>query len=128
MIPILGAEPAVFVGITLVVMGFAAWMTGQALANTWRPAWQIVPYCLLLGFADRFLTWGLFEPEKPEVLFLLSGYLIDTAVLFVYAIVAYRLTQVRKMVSQYPWLYERVGPFAWREIAGAANRPSGSEK
>lgn len=126
MIGVLGAEPLVFVFITLIVMGFAAWMTGQAIANTWRPAWQIIPYCLLLGFADRFLTWGLFEPEKPEVLFLWSGYLIDTSVLFVYAIVAYRLNQVRKMVSQYPWLYEKVGPFAWRPIGEPS--PSGVKK
>ncbi|WP_375731230.1 DUF6867 family protein [Azospirillum sp. B506] len=21
----------------------------------------------------------------------------------------------RRMVNQYPWLYERAGPFAWRE-------------
>jgi hypothetical protein len=115
MIGLLGTSWPVFVGITLILLGFAAWMTGQAIANTWRPAWQIVPYGLLLGFADRFLTWGLFEPERIEVLWLVSGYLIDTAVLMAYALVAYRLTKVRKMVSQYPWIYEQAGPFAWRD-------------
>jgi hypothetical protein len=115
MIDVLGTSWPVFVGITLVLMGFTSWMAGQALANTWRPFWQIFPYCLLLGFADRFLTWGLFEPDRVEVLWLVSGYVIDTAVLLGYALVAYRLTKVRKMVSQYPWIYEQVGPFSWRE-------------
>ena len=116
MIDVLGTSWPVFIGITVVLLGFAAWMTGQAIANTWRPLWQVVPYSLLLGFADRFLTWGLFEPERVEVLWLISGYLIDTAVLMGYALLAYRLTKVRKMVSQYPWIYEQAGPFAWREI------------
>jgi hypothetical protein len=115
MIDVLGTTWPVFVGITLVLLGFASWMTGQALANTWRPVWQIVPYGLLLGLADRFLTWGLFEPDRVEVLWLASGYLIDTALLLGYALLAYRLTKVRKMVSQYPWIYEQAGPFAWRE-------------
>jgi len=30
------------------------------------------------------------------------------------ASLAYRLTQARKMVSQYPWLYDRAGLFGWR--------------
>ena len=115
MIDVLGTSWPVFVGITVVLLGFAAWMTGQAMANTWRPLWQVVPYSLLLCFADRFLTWGLFEPERIEVLWLVSGYLIDTAVLMGFALLAYRLTKVRKMVSQYPWIYEQAGPFGWRE-------------
>jgi len=115
MIDVLGTSWSVFVGITVVLLGFAAWMTGQAIANTWRPLRQVFPYSLLLGFADRFLTWGLFEPERIEVLWLVSGYLIDTAVLMGFALLAYRLTKVRKMVSQYPWIYEQAGPFAWRD-------------
>ena len=98
MVDILGTTWPVFIGITLVLMGFASFMTGQAQANTWRPMWQIVPYCLLLGLADRFLTWGLFQGE----LFLLSGYLVDTLVLMSIAGTAYRLTLARKMVMQYP--------------------------
>ena len=121
MIEVLGTSWQVFVGITLVLLGFAAWMTGQGLARTWRPMWQAVPYSLLLGLADRFLTWGLFDPENVDVLWLISGYLIDTAVLLGYALIAYRLTKVRKMVSQYPWIYEQVGPFAWREKPGSGN-------
>ena len=111
MIDLVGTTWPVFVGITLVLLGFAAWMTGQALANTWRPMWQAVPYALLLGFADRFLTWGLFSPDKIEVLWLRSGYVTDTLILLTYSLIAYRVTKVRRMVSQYPWIYERAGPF-----------------
>ena len=70
----IGTTYGVFFVITVAVMGFAAYMTGQAMANTWKPAWHSVGYCILLGLADRFLTFALFEGE----LLSLSGYLIDT--------------------------------------------------
>jgi hypothetical protein len=108
---LLGTSWTVFIGMTVCVMGFASFITGQGLANTWRSVWQIVPYAMLLGGADRFLIWGLFQGE----LFLLSGYLIDTLVLMLIAWIAYRLTQARKMVAQYPWIYQRTSPFSWRE-------------
>ena len=115
---ILGTSVGVFLGVTVALMGFAAFMTGQALANTWKPIWHAVVYAFLLGFADRFLTFALFEGE----LLSLSGYLVDTAVLVAVILLAYRITQVRKMVSQYPWLYERAGLFGWRQKGPA--RPS----
>ena len=108
---VLGTTLPVFIAVTVCVMGFAAYMTGLALANTWRSVWQAVGYSLLLGCADRFLTWSLFEGE----LFLLSGYLVDTGVLLAICLFAYRVTQASKMVSQYPWIYERRGLFGWRK-------------
>lgn len=108
---LLGTTWPVFLFVTVVVIGFAGFMTGQALANSWRPMWQCVPYCLLLGCADRFLTWGLFGGE----LWLLSGYLIDTAVITFLALLAYRLALTRNMVSQYPWIYEQTGFLSWRK-------------
>ena len=108
---LLGETLPVFIGITVVLVGFAAFMTGQALASTWRPLRQVFFDSLLLGFADRFLTWALFQGE----LLLLSGYLIDTAVIFTIALLAFRLTLARRMTAQYPWLYERAGIFSWRE-------------
>ena len=111
MISLLGTSLPVFIGLTVLIMGFASFMTGQALANTWRPQWQAIPYALLLGLADRFLTWGLFEGE----LLSLTGYVIDTLVLLAISLTAFRLTRARKMVTQYPWIYERAGLFSWRE-------------
>lgn len=115
---ILGTSTNVFLGVTVALMGFAAFMTGQALANTWKPMWHAVVYAILLGFADRFLTFALFEGE----LLSLSGYLVDTTVLVVISLIAFRISQARKMVTQYPWLYERAGLFGWRQKGPA--RPS----
>ncbi len=107
----LGTSVSVFVGLTVVIIGFAAYMTGQALANTWRPAWQVSVYGALLGVADRFLTFALFEGE----LLSLTGFLIDTAALMAISHFAYQLSKARKMVNQYPWLYEPTGLFGWRK-------------
>lgn len=115
---ILGTSIGVFLGVTVALIGFAAFMTGQALANTWKPMWHAVVYAILLGFVDRFLTFALFEGE----LLSLSGYLVDTAVLVVIILLAFRISQARKMVDQYPWLYERAGLFGWRQKGPA--RPS----
>ena len=87
----LGTSLGVFLGLTLGIIGFAAWMTGQALAITWKPAWHAVIYCLLLGCADRFLTFGLFHGE----LLSLSGYLIDTAALIAIALTSFRYNRVK---------------------------------
>lgn len=108
--PLLGTTIPVFVGVTVVLTGFAAFMTGQALATTWKPLWQVLLYCLLLGLADRFLVWALFQGQ----MLLFSGYVIDTAVIMAVAISAYRLTLARRVTAQYPWLYKRTGPFTWR--------------
>jgi hypothetical protein len=107
---ILGGNPLVFVGLTIFLMGFAAFMTGQALANTWKPAWHAVIYALLLALVARFLNFALVDGELLSI----SGYLVDAAVLVGIALLAYRLTRARKMVSQYPWLYRPAGLFAWR--------------
>lgn len=113
---ILSTSLGVFIGVTVCLMGFVAYMTGQALAHTWKPLWHAIVYCLLLGFVDRFLTFALFD----GVLLSLTGYIIDTALLIGITCIAYRLNQAQKMVDQYPWLYERAGIFAWREKSRGA--------
>jgi hypothetical protein len=107
---LLGTSIAVFVTVTVIVIGFAAYMTGQAIANTWGAFWQLLIYCALLAFASRFLIFSLFDGE----LLSLSGYIIDAAVLMMIGAFAFRITRARKMVTQYPWLYERVGVFGWK--------------
>ena len=112
---ILGSRIPVFIGLTVVIMGAIAFMTGRAVAATWRPVWQAVLYCFLLGLLDRFLTSGLFGGRG----LLVSGFIIDTAVLVGIGLIAYRLTYVAKMVTQYPWLYERTGIWSYRARGGA---------
>jgi len=113
MASLLGNSVAVYVGLTLCLMGFAAFMTGQALAVTWKPAWHALVYSLLLGLADRFLAYALFEGSLMSA----PAYLIDTASLAAIAVFAWRLGRARKMVAQYPWLYERAGLLSWRAKA-----------
>jgi uncharacterized membrane protein HdeD (DUF308 family) len=107
---ILGTSLPVFIGVTCVIIGFAAYMTGQAMANTWKPQWQLLVYGALLGLASRFLIFSLFDGELLSV----TGYAIDTAVLVAIGGFAFRLTRARKIVNQYPWLYERNGLFGWK--------------
>lgn len=121
---VLGTSLSVFIGITVILSGGAAFLMGNAIAETWRPWWDNVVYGALLVFGAQFIKFGLFggpfiidslasEGAKPLSQAIVS-YLIDAVVLIGIALVAYRATLAQKMVRQYPWLYERTGPFGWR--------------
>ncbi len=108
---LLGTSLPVFIGMTVILFGGAASLTGQAVANGWQPASRVVPYGLLLTVGNRFLVFALFDGELLSI----SGFIAAAIVLIAIGLVAHRLIQARKMVSQYPWLYESAGLFAWRE-------------
>jgi hypothetical protein len=108
---IFGTSPLVSLGITLILGGGCAVMTGRALALNWRPDWQLIAYGLLLAVADRFLVFALFQGE----LFSVSGYLTDALILMLIAVFAFQATRARQMVRQYPWAYSKAGPLSWRE-------------
>ena len=63
---LLGTTLDVWIGVTLVLTGGASFMTGQAIARTWRPVWQVVAYGLLLAIVSRFFIYALFD-----------GYMLD---------------------------------------------------
>lgn len=117
MTPILDTGLGVFIGLHVILLGGAAFLTGQAVAATWRPVWQAVFYCLLLGVVARFLTWSLFD----GILFSASGYLVDVAVLVAIGLFAYQATRARKMAAQYPWLYRRKGLLGYEAIGEGAD-------
>ncbi len=100
-----------FIIFTLVLGGGAAWMTGRAIALTWRPYWTLAIYLLLLAAAVRFFHYALFG----GTLISLHYYLIDAVVVFAVGSLGYRFNRARLMTRQYRWLYERTGPFSWRE-------------
>ena len=114
---ILYEEPSVwlFLLVTCVMGGWAAWMTGRAVALTWRPVWQCVAATLVLAGAVRFIHFALFEGTLRS----LHYYLVDAAVVTAIGLLGYRVTRARQMTTQYRWLYERTGPFSWREKASA---------
>jgi hypothetical protein len=105
----LGGNTGPFLGM-LVLFGVAALLTGRAMAETWRPGWQIVPGCLALAAADRFLLFALFDAKLLSP----GGFAVAAALLGSVAAASYYRARARKMVRQYPWLYERSGPFGWR--------------
>ena len=108
---LLGTSLGVFIGLTLFIAGGAAILTGKAIAETWRPLWQVVFACFGLALADRFLIYALFEGDLLH----LPGFLIHFAVLSALAILAWRITLAHCMVAQYPWKVERASLFTWRE-------------
>jgi Domain of unknown function (DUF6867) len=114
--PLLGTSLGVFIGLTVIIIGGAAIMTGRAIADGWKPAWQVVFACFGLALADRFLVYALFGGQ----LLSLSGFIIDFLVITALALVAHRLTLVHKMVAQYPWRYERQSLWTYRDRSGQA--------
>ena len=112
--PILGATPMVFVTLTCILFGLTAFLTGQAVAEKWLAAWNLVPAAFGLACGARFLTFALFNAPLLH----LPGFLAQFVYLLAVAFVAWRLTLAYRMVTQYPWLYERAGLFSWRERTG----------
>ena len=102
----------VFFFVTILLGGGTSIMIGRAVAATWRPFWQVIAYCLLLSFVDRFIIYALFQGE----LLSLQGFITDSIVLITIGLLAYRLKLIRQMITQYPWLYERSGLIALRKL------------
>ena len=106
--------------IFLCLYSFAAFMMGQALAETWRPLWQNFFYGILLTAGDRALSYMLLHTDKLSMSDFLGsmfglGALIDATIIFAVALFAYRVTRARQMITQYPWLYEKTGVMTWRD-------------
>ncbi len=95
----------------LILAGPASFMAGQGVASTWRPWPQIIFYSGLLSAGLRFFDYALAGGELLSI----GGFVLGWAVQFVLAGFAYRLTHVRQLVRQYPWLYRRKGLMGWEE-------------
>jgi hypothetical protein len=114
LIQFLGGEEAspfwVFLLVTVILGGGAAFLTGRAIAAGWRPWWHTMGFMVLLGAAVRFLHFALFE----ETLFSVPGYLLDTAVCIAFGLAGFRLMRVDQMVTSYGWINQRTSRYAWR--------------
>jgi hypothetical protein len=99
----------VFLLVTIFLGGGAAWLSGRAIAGTWRPWWHVPLYMLILGAAVRFIHFALFEGT------LLSPhyYAVDTLLCLLFGFLGFRLTRVRQMITQYSWINARKGLFGW---------------
>jgi hypothetical protein len=105
--------PWIFLLVTIFMGGSAAYMSGKAIAQTWRPFWSVPLYMLLLAMAVRFCHFALFG----EPLVSLRSYAVDWVVTVLAAALGFRLVRVRQMAGQYSWLYRRRGPFGWRRLS-----------
>ncbi|HRE19575.1 MAG TPA: hypothetical protein PKW21_00885 [Rhabdaerophilum sp.] len=109
---ILYEEPSawLFVLVTVIMGGWAAWRTGKAVAKVWKPLWQLVPYMLLLGVAVRFIHFALFE----GTLFSLRYFLVDTIFISVFAWLGWRHERAEAMARLYAFSFEKASPFSWK--------------
>jgi len=106
----------VFLLVTIVIGGGAAWLSGRAIAATWRPWWHIVAYMVILGAAVRFFHYALFG----GTLLSLHYYLVDGLIALAFALFGFRVTRARQMATQYGFLITRTGLLSWARRPGAA--------
>jgi hypothetical protein len=78
----------------------------------------------------RFLHWGLFAGatfeswrEAQGSLLSLHYYLVDAAILLVFAALGFRRQRTVQMLRQYGWLTVQTSPLSWRLRDAAAARP-----
>ena len=98
-----------FLLVTVFLGGGAAWLSGRAIASTWRPWWHVAGYMLILGASVRFMHFALFEGTLLSPQF----YAVDTLVCLIFGFLGFRMTRVAQMTTQYGWINRRAGPMRW---------------
>ena len=99
----------VFLLVSVLLGGGAAWLAGRAIAATWRPWWHVAFYMLVLGLAVRFLHFALFDATllSPQY------YLVDTGICLGLGFLGFRAARAAQMATQYRWINARTGAFSW---------------
>jgi hypothetical protein len=103
----------VFLLVTVLLGGGAAWLTGRAIAQTWRPWWSVLLYMLLLGLAVRFMHYALFSGTLLSPYY----YAVDTVVAIVFAACGFHVTRRSQMARQYGFLNTSAPPAVARHDA-----------
>ncbi|HKS63074.1 MAG TPA: hypothetical protein VJT13_15335 [Xanthobacteraceae bacterium] len=110
-----------FLLVTVVMGGGAAWLSGRAIAATWRPWLHVAGYMLILGGAVRFIHFALFEGTllSPQY------YAVDTVVCLFFGFLGFRATRAAQMTTQYRWINAPAGWLRWtrRTATIPGNRP-----
>lgn len=101
----------VFLVLTVIIGGSAAFLSGKGLARSWKPFWRVFAYMALLAAAIRFFHYALFDGALLSVYY----YLVAYAVLLAAACFGFQMMRTTQMVTQYRWLYERTSPVTWRD-------------
>jgi len=100
----------VFIVLTVIIGGGAAFLAGRGLARAWKPLWRSRVYMALLAAAVRFFHYALFDAALLSPYY----YLVTYLVLLAAALLGFRMMRTTQMVTQYRWLYERTSPLTWR--------------
>lgn len=100
----------VFILVSIVLGGGGAWLTGRAIADTWRPPWQVAIYAFVLGAAVRFIHMALFD----GTLLSLHYYTVDAAICLAFGYAGFQVARAAQMARQYSWLIEKHGAMRWR--------------
>lgn len=108
----------VFVLVTLLLGGGAAFMAGRAIAGTWRPWWHVPAYMLLLTGVVRFLHYSLFDGTLISPHY----YGVDLFFCLAFGFLGFRMTRADQMATQYSWLYRHGGFLRWKR-RGSASAP-----
>jgi hypothetical protein len=103
----------IFLILTVIMGGGAAFMAGRALALGWKPLGLLLAYMVPFIASVRFLHFALFQGQLSSLQYFIS----HGVILVGFALLGYRMTRTSQMVTQYPWLYERTGPLTWRSKA-----------
>jgi hypothetical protein len=100
----------VFLVLTVILGGGAAFLAGRGLARSWKPFWRVFFYMALLAAAVRFFNYALFDGALLSPYYYLVAYVLLLAA----ALLGFRVMRTTQMVTQYRWLYERTSPLTWR--------------
>jgi hypothetical protein len=102
--------PLVFLVLTVILGGGAAFLAGRGLARSWKPFWRVFFYMALLAAAVRFFHYALFAGSLLSI----PDYTVAYVVLLIAACLGFRSMRTTQMVTQYRWLYERTSPLTWK--------------
>jgi hypothetical protein len=106
---------AVFLLVTVAMGGGGAWMSGRAIAATWRPWWHVIAYMLILAAGVRFIHFALFEGTLVSPYY----YAVDFAVCLLLGFIGFRITRAGQMARQYGFRTMRTGPLTWARRSAA---------
>lgn len=100
---------ASFLVVTIFLGGGAAYLTGRAVALTWRSWRQLAAYLAILTCAVRFIHYALFG----GTLLSLHYFIVDLIFVAIFAALGQRITRSGQMTTQYRWVYVRRTPLFW---------------
>ncbi|MCB1499443.1 MAG: hypothetical protein KDK07_06585 [Bauldia sp.] len=106
-----------FLLVTCFLGGGAAFLTGRAVAVTWRPIGYLLLYLLLLACAVRFVHYALFD----GTLLSLQYFAVDAVILLFLGWLGFQTTRAGQMAGQYSWIFQRSGPLSWRSRQKSAD-------